>query len=419
MYLGMPYCIRLREPQRLFPDAFRNRFSMSVSPIQSASALCGRSSLYARACGARCSDLTLSLYAMSSANQPVNESQPQQAFINKLTGGNDFQQKHVTNLHGKTFIVTGGTRGIGFEVSKTLALAGARVVMVSRSQSSADEAFSGIEEAAKQAEVGTKLDLHFESCDFGSLHNVQEVADRIAKQEKRIDVLINDAGVGVTDFGLDKDGIERCFGVNALGHFLFTNRVLPTLRRSAAEHGITPRVVNLTSNLHKLAPGDTKFASLEELNNPNLRSDQYYDRSKLAIILLTKQLAERLRRSPTLVRAVSVHPGAVATEIQDQIKSAFGEWLGAAIITLQKPMMRDSDEGSLGTLWAAVSEDLDKQDIQGAYITDPGKVGGETKQADDASLAQNVWMLCESLVRDNVGDGALLPWDKVAGNGSA
>ena len=261
--------------------------------------------------------------------------------------------------------MTGGTRGIGFEVSKTLALAGARVIMVSRSQNSADEAFAGIEEAAKKAEAHDgSVDLHFESCDFGSLENVKSVADRLAKQEKRIDVLINDAGVGVTPYGLDSDGIERCFGVNVLGHWLFTNRLLPALRRTAAEHGVVPRIVNLTSNLHQLAPGETQFASLDELNDPNLRSDKYYDRSKLGIILITKQLARRLNMAPNLIRAISVHPGAVSTEIQDQIKLAFGAVLGKIMQTIQYPLLRDADEGSLGTLWAAVSPDIDQDDIQ-------------------------------------------------------
>jgi len=54
--------------------------------------------------------------------------------------------------------------------------------------------------------------------------------------------------------------------------------------------------------------------------------------------------------------------------------------------------------------------------IQGAYVTDPGKVGGETKQADDERLGENVWSLCETLVHDKLGDGAILPWDHIASN---
>ena len=81
--------------------------------------------------------------------------------------------------------------------------------------------------------------------------------------------------------------------------------------------------------------------------------------------------------------ALAVHPGAVATEIQEQIKEAFGAALGTVLMTLQRPLLRNVDEGSLGTLWAAVSPDVEKMDLQGVYISDPGVVGGETAQAKD------------------------------------
>jgi len=220
--------------------------------------------------------------------------QPLQAAINTLTGGNAFQQKDVHDLSGRVAIVTGGTAGIGYEVAKSLALAGARVVVLSRKSHNGEKAVSQIKTLAAEDKINAvDVDVEFVECDFGNLRKVKEVADHLVKKENRIDLLINDAGVGVNTYGLDEDGIERDFGVNVLGHFLFINRLLPLIRKTArTPDAPAPRIICLSSNLHQLAPSETRFASLEEINDPNLRNDQYYNRSKLAIILYVKALVK-------------------------------------------------------------------------------------------------------------------------------
>ncbi|EJD44284.1 short chain dehydrogenase/reductase family protein [Auricularia subglabra TFB-10046 SS5] len=351
----------------------------------------------------------------------MDSTQRVQSTINSWTGGEAFQQRDVQGLQGRTALVTGGTRGIGYEVAKTLALAGARVILVSRKPENGQAALSSIEETARAIRSHSgHVDTRFVKCDLGQLSNVKDVADMLAKEEPRLDILVNNGGVGVAAFGLNNDGIERIFGVNILGHFVFTNRLLPLLRktaqRNAVHPGPTPRIISLTSNLHQLAPSSTKFESLEELNDPNLRADQYYARSKLGVILCTKALAQiAIAPYPEGILALSVHPGAVSTDIQQQVKEAFGTVLGSAMLALQTPMLRAPDEGSLGVLWAA-TVDVDAENIkelQGAYVTDPGKIGGETDAARDAALAERLWKLCETLAREKLGkDAALLPWGK-------
>lgn len=229
--------------------------------------------------------------------------------------------------------------------------------------------------------------------------------------------MINDAGVGVNNYGLDSDGIERAFGVNVLGHFLFINRLLPLIRKTArnnTQNTPAPRIISLSSNLHQLAPGDVKFTSLDEINNPNLsRNDQYYNRSKLAIILYIKALVKHaIEPFPENILALSVHPGAVDTEIQQQVKSAFGNTLGSIITGLQTPFLRSPQEGSIGTLWAAVAPEVEEKHYQGVYVPDPGKVGGETKQAQDPELEENVWNLCSALINEKLGEDGLYPWNQ-------
>lgn len=228
---------------------------------------------------------------------------------------------------------------------------------------------------------------------------------------------MNNAGIGVAPYGLDNNGIERIFGVNVVGHFLFTNRLLPLMRTTSHGGGPAPRIISVTSNLHQLAPSTITFSSLEELNDPNLRVDQYYARSKLAIILYIRALVHRALFNDRIL-AMSVHPGAVSTDIQLQIHEAFGPILGRVITTLQTPLLRAPDEGSLGVLWAATTsgDELARRGLQGAYITDPGKAGGQTELATDPQLEENVWSLCEQLIRERIGDDALHDWAGAAKN---
>jgi len=343
-------------------------------------------------------------------------SQPLQAAINKATGGNDFQQKDVRDLVGRVAIVTGGTAGIGYEVAKCLAGAGARVIVLSRKTEHGEDTVSQLKTLAAESETNTvDIDCEFVECDFGNMSVVKEVGDHLVKQEKRLDLLINNAGVGVNTYGLDADGIERDFGVNVIGHFLFINRLLPLIRKTARLPSTpAPRIISLSSNLHQFAPSDVKFASIDEINNPNLaRNDQYYNRSKLAIILYIKALVKHaIDPFAEKILALSVHPGAVDTEIQDQVKSAFGHTLGTIVQTLQTPFLRSPEEGSIGTLWAAIAPEVEEKNYQGVYVVDPGKFGGETKQAQDMELAENVWKLCQTLIVDKLGNDGLLPWNK-------
>lgn len=123
-------------------------------------------------------------------------------------------------------IVTGGTAGIGYETAKPLALAGARVIVLSRKPEHGEEAIESIQrEARENPAFKGKVDIEFTECDFGSLKNVRDVADRLRQKESRLDLLINNAGVGVNKYGLNSDGIERCFGVSTGTYSLSRNVV--------------------------------------------------------------------------------------------------------------------------------------------------------------------------------------------------
>lgn len=202
--------------------------------------------------------------------------------------------------------------------------------------------------------------------------------------------------------------------VNHLGHFLLVNRLLPLIRETSRLHDSpTPRIVSVASELHRTAPSAVKFASVDELKDDSISAVALYGRSKLANILFTKYgLVERvLRPTGDRILAITTHPGAVHTGQQDQFKEAYGALFGTILKYTVIPFMRSPDQGSLSTLWAATTDEVEKNGWQGKYFTDPGELGGESEQACDAELGTRLWKLSEDLVKEKAGSDALLPWD--------
>ena len=214
----------------------------------------------------------------------------------------------VDNLDGRVAIVTGGALGIGFEVSRALANAGCRVIMVNRKEEQGSDAIATIQAESPGAQVDWK------ECDMGNLKQVKEVFTKLGQELDRLDFLVLSAGINVNQFGLDADGIDRHFGVNFLGHFYVCNLLWPLLRKTSKKPNTpAPRVVFEASEMHRGAPSDVHFASLEEINNPDLGSTHLYGRTKLAMILFAKYgLAGKvIKENQDNIYALSVHPGAV------------------------------------------------------------------------------------------------------------
>ena len=226
--------------------------------------------------------------------------------------------------------------------------------------------------------------------------------------------VICDAGVGVNTYGETVEGLDRHMTVNHLGHMLLVNRLLPLIRTTSKIPGApAPRIVSVSSELHRAAPSGVKFESVDELKDSSISSVGLYGRSKLANILFTKYgLVDRVfRPNGDHIIAVATHPGAVHTGQQDQFKEAYGPLFGTMLKYTVIPFMRAPDQGSLSTLWAATDGDFDKFNYEGTYFTDPGEFGKESKQACDPELGRNLWRLSEQIIREQAGPDALLPWD--------
>lgn len=319
------------------------------------------------------------------------------------------KEVHPQNLHGRTAIVTGGVHGIGFEISRALAHAGAKVILIGRNPEHASSAISDIKKETPDA------DVDFKKCDLGHLSEVKSVFGDLRSSLDRLDFLVLCAGINAQPFGLDADGIDRHFGVNYLGQYYATNQLWPLIRKTSNMPGVTPpRVVAMSSELHKTAPPDVRFASLEdEINNDKTGPTHLYGRTKLALLLFTKfGLVERvIKPNSDAIYALAVHPGTVNTEMQEQWKDAYPGITGTLISWAVKSVGRDPEQGAYSALWALTAPEITQKDQNGAYFSDPGTLGTESSQAKDEKLGKALWELSEKIVKQKLGTDALVNWN--------
>ncbi|KAL7769819.1 hypothetical protein ACKLNR_001203 [Fusarium oxysporum f. sp. zingiberi] len=331
-----------------------------------------------------------------------------QSILQKTTGIGP-QVVKPEHLEGRVAIVTGGALGIGYEVSRALAHAGCKVIMINRKEEQGQDAISTIKNEKSDAEVDWK------ECDMGNLAQIREVFGGLRESLDRLDFLVLSAGINTNQFGLDSDGIERHFGVNFLGHFYVCNQLWPLLRKTGKlENTPPPRVVFEASEMHRLAQlSNIQFRSKDEINDPNLDSTARYNRTKLAMILFAKYgLAGKvIQENKDRIYALSVHPGAVNTAMQQQWKDAYPGLTGKLLSWAMLAIGRDVEQGSYSALWALTSPKIEEEDLNGYYFSDPDQEGKETSQASNPELASNLWNLSTTLIEGVLGSDALIDWN--------
>jgi NAD(P)-dependent dehydrogenase (short-subunit alcohol dehydrogenase family) len=332
-----------------------------------------------------------------------------QSVLHKVVG----PKKVIQDLSGRVAIVTGGALGIGFEISRAFAHEHARVIMINRKKEQGDKAIKQIKD-----EVGPDAKIEWQGCDLGNLKEVGEVFSGIRDREERLDLLICSAGINANEYAEDADGIDRHFGVNWLGHFYAVNLLYPLLRKTSKMPDTpAPRIVFESSELHRATTNAVKFESPDEINNPELNKGigpaVLYARTKLAMILGTKYgLVDRvIKPNNDNIYALTVHPGAVNTAMQQQWKDAYPGVLGNMLVSTMLAFGRDAEQGSYSALYAATSPEIEEKGWNGYYFTDPGQPGKESAQASDPELGAKLWDLSHRMVKEKLGEHALVSWN--------
>jgi NAD(P)-dependent dehydrogenase (short-subunit alcohol dehydrogenase family) len=194
-----------------------------------------------------------------------------------------------------TVVLTGGTSGIGQCTAVALAQKRADLVLTARSKTRADSTIEIIERAAP----GTKVDVHYG--DFGDLASVAALGREIASRHRRIDVLINNAGIHAFKSRVTKDGYPEMVAVNYLGSWLFTNILLETVVRSAPS-----RIVTVASEASRQGAGFDPLAALVDKRQFSARgSSVIYGQTKLLNIMFSMELARRLMGTGVAVNCLN------------------------------------------------------------------------------------------------------------------
>lgn len=285
------------------------------------------------------------------------------------------------NLRGKTAIVTGSNSGIGKVTAKELYRLGARVIMACRDVSTAKDALGDIKNETKdENNVG---ELIIKELNLSSFASIRKCASDINESEKEVHFLINNAGMFMTK-GKTEDGFELQFGVNHLGHFLFTCLLLPKLIKSAPA-----KIINVSSKAHEKGVMDWEDLNFEK---KTYRPLQAYSQSKLANVLFTKELAKRL--AGTGVTAFSLHPGVIKTNLGRHLDNTYFSGARMIIGFLISPMTISVEEGAKTTLYCVLA---DNEAESGSYYSDC-QLREPSQAAKNEEDAQKLWEVSSKIV---------------------
>ncbi|XP_029935167.1 retinol dehydrogenase 12-like isoform X1 [Myripristis murdjan] len=215
--------------------------------------------------------------------------------------------------------------------------------------------------------------------DLSDSKSIREFAEAVNRDEAKLNILINNAGVMVCPYGKTADGFEMQIGVNHMGHFLLTYLLIDLIKRS------TPaRIINVSSMAHAWGS-----INLEDINSEK-RYDKRaaYGQSKLANVLFTRSLAKRLEG--TGVTVYSLHPGVVQTDLWRHLSGP-----EQFVMKIVSPFTKSSIQGAQTTIYCAVEPTLETE--SGGYYSDCAPASCSAAASDD-NMAQKLWELsCQML----------------------
>jgi NAD(P)-dependent dehydrogenase (short-subunit alcohol dehydrogenase family) len=313
--------------------------------------------------------------------------------MSEITRPLDWSPADLPSLAGKVALVTGGNSldGIGGHTTRQLALLGAKVYVGARSAARAEEGIKSILAASPSIPASNLVPF---VADIGDWKAVKSVAEKLLKEEDRLDILINNAGIMTPTLELNEFGVATDMAVNHEGHFILTKTLLPLLTKTAlADPKNMVRIVNLSSEAHPMAPATATFSTLAGWNddfggakNPQAPW-QRYGYSKTANILFTSGLQRRLDDQGTPIIVTAVHPGGVRTQGAGKATGFSEAW--NQYVT--------PHEGALTSLWCAVSPEVGPE-FKGKYVGPYGALIKSSALAANDDEALGLWKVSEEVL---------------------
>uniref|UniRef100_A0A5B6Z1M1 Short-chain dehydrogenase TIC 32 n=1 Tax=Davidia involucrata TaxID=16924 RepID=A0A5B6Z1M1_DAVIN len=290
---------------------------------------------------------------------------------------------HGIDGTGLTAIVTGASSGIGTETARILALRGVHVVMGVRDMSAGRKVKEAIIKEIPTAKIDS-MEL-----DLSSMASVRNFALEFNSMGLPLNLLINNAGVMATPFMLSKDKIELQFATNHVGHFLLTNLLLETMKKTACESSKEGRIVNVSSRRHQLSYREgIRFDKIND--QPGYGSLSAYGQSKLANVLHANELARRLKEEGVEISANSLHPGAISTNL-----FRHHSFVSGLVGVLGKYVIKNVQQGAATTCYVALHPQV--KGMSGKYFADCD-LAEASSQANNTELAKKLWDFSLSLI---------------------
>ncbi|KAB5564515.1 hypothetical protein DKX38_004569 [Salix brachista] len=297
--------------------------------------------------------------------------------------------EHVTqgiDATGLTAIVTGASSGIGAETTRVLALRGAHVVMAVRNVESGGKVKDEILKAIPTAKIDVML------LDLNSMESVRKFASEFISLSLPLNILINNAGIMAAPFMLSQDNIEMQFATNHVGHFLLTDLVLDTMKKTARESDREGRIVILSSEAHRFTYSEgIRFDKINDESGYN--SIWAYGQSKLANVLHANELTRRLKEEGVNITANSLHPGAIMTNLL-----RFHSVINSVVTMVGRFVLKNVHQGAATTCYVALHPQV--KGVSGEYFTD-SNLSKASSLAKDVELAKKLWDFSLSLTNPN------------------
>lgn len=303
----------------------------------------------------------------------------------KTFGPKGWTPERLGSLVGKTYVITGGNTGAGFQASRILLSKGAKMVMLNRSAEKSTAAVKELKE-----EFGPNADVSFVHMDLSELASVRAAADEVLATIPRIDALICNAAVAqVPTQKLTIDGFESQLGTNHYGHFVLCGMLFDRIQEAQG------RIVVVASLGYNMG---IKTIQFDDMNwDKNYSANPVYSQSKLAQMMFAYELQDRVKAAGKNVDVYVCHPGSSATSListSGGIMTRLAWWLMS-----KSPMVQTAEKGAYPEVMCATESGLEQRALYGptGRMEFVGPVGKGTlhPHAHDKIVMSKLWDVSE------------------------
>ncbi len=296
-------------------------------------------------------------------------------------GPQGWTPERLGSLAGKTYVITGANSGTGFEASRIFLSKGAKVVMLNRNPTKSTAAIENLKQ-----EFGNDADVTFIRMDLAELDSVRKAAAEILEKVPYIDALICNAAIAqVPTQKFTKDGFESQLGTNHYGHFVLCGMLFDRIEASKG------RIVVVASLGYKMGLRAIQF---DDMNwDKNYNANSAYSQSKLAQMMFTYELQDRVRAAKKNVELYVCHPGSSATSLI----STSGSLTTRIVFRLLSlsPMVQSAEKGAYPEVMCATEDGLEQRALYGptGRMEWVGPVGKGTLEpyAYDKAVMTKLW----------------------------